>query len=70
MNRFLKPAEIAELLGVTESHVYRLIEAGQIEATRVGLKGGAVRCSESAVERFVAARTTPAVARRGLRSTA
>ena len=31
MSEFMKPAEIASLLGVTERRVYQLMESGQID---------------------------------------
>lgn len=44
---FLRPAEVAPLLGVTTGRVYQLIAEGLIPATRVG---GALRIPRAAWE--------------------
>lgn len=33
---FLHPTEVAQLLGVTPSRVYQMIQAGELPATKVG----------------------------------
>jgi excisionase family DNA binding protein len=47
---FLRPSELAPLLGVGPSRVYQLIRAGLIPATRVG---GAIRIPRTAWEAWV-----------------
>lgn len=65
-SEFLKPTEVAPLLGVGIGRVYQLISAGQIPAVRIG---GSIRIPRSAweswlrqkceeAERAVAARET------------
>ena len=59
---FLRPREVAALLGVTREHVYRLIQAREVPATRIG---GAIRIPRGAWEQWLAAKAEEA-----LRSTA
>lgn len=47
---FLKPPEVAPMLGVTPSRVYQLIAAGEIPATRIG---GSLRIPRRAWERWL-----------------
>jgi excisionase family DNA binding protein len=34
--RFYRPSEVAQLLGVSAAHVYRLCERGELRHTRMG----------------------------------
>lgn len=47
---FLRPPEVARLLGVGRCRVYQMIRAGDIPATRVA---GAIRIPREAWERWV-----------------
>lgn len=49
----LRVSEVAELLSVSRSHVYRLIESGEIPVRRLGRT---VRVERSWVEQFVGGR--------------
>ena len=51
--RFLTVAEVASLLRVSNMTVYRLINAGELAATRVGKS---YRLREDDVDRFLAGR--------------
>jgi excisionase family DNA binding protein len=55
--RFLTVAEVADLLRVSSMTVYRLIEAGELRALRVGK---AFRINEDDLDRFLGARYTQA----------
>jgi excisionase family DNA binding protein len=55
--RFLTPAEVADLLRVSNMTVYRLIKAGEIASVRVGK---AYRIREDDMDRYLAARYTEA----------
>lgn len=57
--QFMRPADVALLLGVTAGRVYQLIAAGAIPATRVG---GALRVPRAAWERWLKERTDEALA--------
>lgn len=53
-NPLLTPADVAERLNVARTTVYRLIEAGDLRAIRIG--GGeksALRVFESELQRFI-----------------
>ena len=47
----LKVAAVAERLGVSIPHTYRLATTGELPCVRIGRK--AIRFEESAVERFI-----------------
>ncbi len=53
--RFLTVAEVADLLRVSSMTVYRLIEAGDLRALRVGKS---FRINEDDLDRFLGARYT------------
>lgn len=55
--RFLTVAEVASLLRVSNMTVYRLVNAGDLAATRVGRS---YRITEADVDRFLAGRYTQA----------
>ncbi len=55
--RFLTVAEVASLLRVSSMTVYRLINAGELPAVRVGKS---YRLREDDVDRYLAARYTEA----------
>lgn len=55
---FLRPADIAPLLGVTSGRVYQLIAAGTIPATRVG---GSIRIPRAAWDVWLAGRAQEAL---------
>jgi excisionase family DNA binding protein len=55
--RFLTVAEVAKLLRVSSMTVYRLINAGELPAVRVGKS---YRLREDDVDRYLAARYTEA----------
>jgi excisionase family DNA binding protein len=48
--QFLKPAEIAPMLGLTTGRIYQMIAAGELPATRVGR---AIRVPRAAWERWL-----------------
>ena len=61
MNRtrqFLRPADVAPLLGVTTSRVYQLITAKELPAIRVG---GALRIPRTAWEKWLERRSQEAL---------
>jgi len=47
----LKVAAVAERLGISIPHTYRLAATGEIPCVRIG--GKAIRFEESAVDRFI-----------------
>lgn len=47
----LKVAAVAERLGISIPHTYRLAAAGELPCVRIG--GKAIRFEESAVDRFI-----------------
>ena len=49
MKENYKPAEVAELLGVSRQTIYNWIRAGKLEAKKLG---GVVRISREQLERF------------------
>lgn len=53
-------AEVAELLDVHESTVYRDIDAGRLRALRIGSKRGALRILPVDFDAYVASMTTAA----------
>ena len=55
----LRPAQVAELLGVSRSRVYQLIAAGVIPVVRVG---GAIRIPQAAWEEWLRGRSEAALA--------
>jgi len=55
---FLKPREVARLLGVGRGRVYQLIRAGQLPVTRVG---GAIRIPRAAWEEWIRAKGKEAI---------
>jgi excisionase family DNA binding protein len=56
-SRFVTVAEVAKLLRVSNMTVYRLVQAGQLPAVRVGRS---YRIQEDDVDRYLAARYTRA----------
>jgi excisionase family DNA binding protein len=50
---FLTVKQVAERLGVSNASVYRLIEAGQLSAHRIGVGRGTLRVSEAALESYL-----------------
>ena len=54
----LRPAQVAELLGVSRSRVYQLIAAGTIPVVRVG---GAIRIPQAAWEEWLKGRSDEAM---------
>jgi excisionase family DNA binding protein len=58
-SQFLRPIEIARLLGVTPSRTYQLIATGVIPATRIG---GALRIPRAAWNAWLDRRTEEALA--------
>jgi excisionase family DNA binding protein len=54
--RLLKPAEVAEVLGVSRSKAYALISEGRLPAIRVT---GSVRVPADALEQWIATNTVP-----------
>lgn len=55
--RFLTVAEVADLLRVSNMTVYRLVNAGELPAARVGKS---YRIREDDIDRYLAARYTEA----------
>ena len=60
---FLRPAEIAPLLGLSTARVYQLIAEGQLPATRVARS---IRIPRAAWESWVTEHKARALARVGL----
>ncbi|HUB69159.1 MAG TPA: helix-turn-helix domain-containing protein [Acidimicrobiales bacterium] len=56
-SRYVTVAEVADLLRVSNMTVYRLVQAGQLPAVRVGRS---YRIREEDVDRFVAGQYTAA----------
>lgn len=56
--RYLRVKAVAEMFDVSPSTIYRAIEAGQLDAIRIG---GALRVPESAVAAFVEQTVLPPV---------
>lgn len=56
-SRFVTVAEVAELLRVSNMTVYRLVQAGQLPAVRVGRS---YRIREDDVDRYLAGQYTQA----------
>ena len=56
-SRFVTVAEVAELLRVSNMTVYRLVQAGQLPAVRVGRSS---RIREDDVDRYLAGQYTQA----------
>ncbi len=56
-SRFVTVAEVADLLRVSNMTVYRLVQAGQLAAIRVGRS---YRIREEDVDKYLAARYTEA----------
>ena len=66
--QFLRPLDIAPLLGVSTSRVYQLIAAGEIPATKVG---GSIRIPRDAWQEWLRDRAAEALAvpmKRGTRN--
>ena len=61
ITRRYRVAEVATLLNVDPSTVYRMIQAGLLRAERHGQRGGAIRVAPDAVAEYLAA-TAGAVA--------
>ena len=55
-------AEVAEMLNVDQSTVYRMIYAGRLDAERHGARRGAVRVPVDAFARYLATAAVEAVA--------
>jgi excisionase family DNA binding protein len=55
---YARVAQVAELLGLSRSELYRMVEAGEMPATRVGET--AVRIPKTELLAWLRARTTPA----------
>jgi len=51
MSEFLRPAEVAPLLGITTGRLYQLIAAGEVPAVKVG---GAIRIPRQAWDQWLA----------------
>ena len=49
---FLRRREVARLLKISPSTVSRLVERGDLEAFRIGGRGGRLRISTRSVEKF------------------
>lgn len=45
--------QVADRLAVSAAVVYRLIDSGQLEAHRIGLKRGTLRISEQQIEAYL-----------------
>jgi excisionase family DNA binding protein len=56
---FLRPADLARLLGVTRSRIYQLLSSGELPSVRIG---GAIRVPRVAWERWVASISERALA--------
>ncbi|HMK96545.1 MAG TPA: helix-turn-helix domain-containing protein [Acidimicrobiales bacterium] len=56
-SRYVTVAEVADLLRVSNMTVYRLVQAGELPAVRVGRS---YRIREEDVDRFIAGRYTAA----------
>ena len=56
--QFLRPSEIAPVLGLTTGRIYQLISAGEIPSTRVG---GAIRIPRVAWDSWLASHSTRAL---------
>jgi excisionase family DNA binding protein len=50
MEKLYNVSEVAEMLGVSASFIYKKAESGQLEAVRIG---SALRFSESGIQAFV-----------------
>lgn len=55
-------AELAEMLDLDPSTVYRMIYSGRLAAERHGSRGGAIRVPADAVARYMASVAAEAVA--------
>ncbi len=51
--RFLRPAEVADVLNVSVSQVYTLMRSGQLPAVKIGRRG-VWRVSGESLEAFIA----------------
>lgn len=54
MDRLMRPAEAAQVLGISRSKTYQLLQRGELPAVRVGTS---VRVPALALDRWIAART-------------
>lgn len=50
-SEFLRPAEVAPLLGISRGRIYQLIAAGEVPAVKIG---GAIRIPRQAWEQWLA----------------
>lgn len=57
MSRFLNVHEVADVLGVTPTTIYRLSERGELASVKLSPR--LLRFTTEAVEDFIAARTRP-----------
>jgi excisionase family DNA binding protein len=55
--QLLTMEQVAQRLGFSVGHIYRLVERGDLERVKIG---AAVRVSEAALEDFIAERTQSA----------
>jgi excisionase family DNA binding protein len=55
-------AELAEMLDLDPSTVYRMIYSGRLDAERHGSRGGAIRVPAEAVAKYLASVAAEAVA--------
>ena len=58
MERLLKASEVVALTGIPRTSVYKMAATGELPSVRYGAR--AVRIPQSALERWIAERTTPA----------
>ncbi len=48
---FVEVKKAANILGVTEKHIYEMIQTGKIEALRIGPRG--IRVSKNSIDLFI-----------------
>ena len=51
--RFLCPDEVATVLTVSRSYVYKLVQKGALRSHRIGSKGGPIRVSDGDLIEFI-----------------
>lgn len=57
-DRLMSVVEVANFLGIHASSVRRLIYAGDLNAYRVGARGGVLRVSSTALDEYLSLRQT------------
>lgn len=62
MSKLLKVMEVAELLRISRSLAFQLVQQGDIPSVRIGER--ALRVSEEALEEYLRKHTTPVAAGR------